>query len=227
MAEAFQRQAQQPQTHQLSFEERFALLVEAEHTYRDQARLVRLLKQAQFKQAACAEDLDYRAARGLDKSLMASLVTCDWVRQRHNLLLTGPAGTGKSWIAQALGHAACRQGLSVRYERLHRLLELLRIAHGDGSYHKRLQQLAKADLLILDDFALKPLQPQERHDLLELVEDRHLTRSTVITSQLPVSAYYEYLQEPTVADALLDRLLHSAYRIELKGSSLRKKERLN
>ncbi|MBS1807613.1 MAG: IS21-like element helper ATPase IstB [Acidobacteria bacterium] len=226
MAQAFQQQMEQPQWHQLPFEERFSSLVEAEQTYRSDARLQRLLKQAHFKQSACVEDLDWRSSRGLDQTFLRSLLTCEWLRQHHDLLITGASGTGKSWIAQALGHAACRQGFTVRYERLHRLLEQLRIAHGDGSYHKRLAQLGRIELLILDDFALKPLAPSERHDLLELIEERHLSRSTILTSQLPVSGYYEYLQDPTIADALMDRLLHNAYRLELKGGSLRKKDQL-
>lgn len=225
MAQAFQRQLEHPPTHQLPFEERFGLLVEAEQTHRNQTRVQRLLKQAQCKQPACVADLDYRAARGLDKSMLARLATCDWIRQHLNLLLTGPTGTGKSWIACAFAHAACQQGLSARYERLPRLLELLRIAHGDGSYHKRLAQLGRLDLLILDDFGLKPLSQAERHDLLEVIEERHLTRSTIITSQLPVSDYHAYLQDPPLADALLDRLLHNAYRLELKGTSLRKQQK--
>jgi DNA replication protein DnaC len=225
MAQAFQHQLEQAPIQQLPFDERFGLLVEAEQTHRNQARVRRLLKQAQCKQAACLEDLDYRASRGLDKSLLSSLATCEWIRQHLNLLLTGPTGTGKSWIACALAHAACRQGLSARYERLHRLLELLRIAHGDGSYHKRLAQLGRVDLLILDDFGLKPLSQGERHDLLEVIEERHQTRSTIITSQLPLSSYHEYLQDPPLADALLDRILHNAYRLELKGASLRKQEK--
>lgn len=223
MLEAFQQQIQQPQLHDLPFEDRFALLVEAECSQREQARLKRLLRQAQFRQQSAPEDIDWRAGRGLDKSLMASLASCEWIRQAHNLLVTGSSGVGKSWIAQALGHAACRKGFSVRYERTHRFLDLLRLARSEGTYHKRLASLARFDLLILDDFGLKPLQSQERHDLLEIIEDRHQQRATIITSQLPPTAWHDYLQEPTVADAFLDRVFHRAYRLELKGNSLRKK----
>jgi len=223
MLQAFQQQSEQPQLHQLPFEERFALLVEAERALREQARYKRILRQAQFRQQASLEDIDWRAGRGLDKSLMATLATCDWIRQWHHLLLTGASGVGKSWIAQAFGHAACRQALSVRYERTHRLLELLRLARSEGTYHKRLAALARMDLLILDDFGLKPLSSQERHDLLEVIEDRHGQRATIITSQLPPDTWHSYLQEATIADALLDRIFHRAYRIELKGSSLRRK----
>ena len=223
MLEAFQQQMEQPQLHDLPFEDRFALLVEAECSQREQARLKRLLRQAQFRQQSSPEDIDWRTGRGLDKSLIASLASCEWIRQAHNLLLTGSSGVGKSWIAQALGHAACRKGLSVRYERTHRLLDLLRLARSEGTYHKRLASLARFDLLILDDFALKPLQAQERHDLLEIIEDRHQQRATIITSQLPPATWHDFLQEPTVADAFLDRVFHRAYRLELKGNSLRKK----
>lgn len=223
MLEAFQQQMEQPQLHDLPFEDRFALLVEAECSQREQARLKRLLRQAQFRQQSAPEDIDWRAGRGLDKSLMASLASCEWIRQAHNLLVTGSSGVGKSWIAQALGHGACRKGLSVRYERTHRLLDLLRLARSEGTYHKRLASLARFDLVILDDFGLKPMQSQERHDLLEIIEDRHQQRATIITSQLPPTTWHDYLQEPTVADAFLDRVFHRAYRVELKGNSLRKK----
>lgn len=222
MAEAFTQQLEQPEVQQLAFDERFALLVEREATHRQNRRLQRLLQAAQFRQPACVEEIDFQPQRGLERRLIAALSNCDWIRQRQNLLITGATGTGKSWLACAFGQAACRQGLSVKYERTHRLLEQLRIARGDGSYHKRLQQLAKLELLILDDFGLKPLQPAERHDLLELIEDRHGLHATLLTSQLPVSAFYEYLNEPTLADALLDRLLPSAHRLELKGDSLRR-----
>lgn len=223
MAEAFAQQLEQPELHRLSFDERLALLVDRELTFRNNRRLQRLLHSAHFRQQASLEGIDFQPKRGLDRSLIASLSSCDWIRQHHNLLITGATGTGKSWIACAFGQAACRQGFAVKYERTHRLLDQLRIARGDGSYHKRLSQLAKLDLVILDDFGLKPLQQSERHDLLEIIEDRHALRSTLITSQLPVSAFYDYLNEPTIADALLDRLLAGAHRLELKGESLRRK----
>ena len=224
IADAFAQQLEQPATHELSFGERFALLVEREITYRENRRLTRLLQLARLKQPASIEDIDYKHKRGLDRSQVAQLATCDWVRAHHNLHITGPTGCGKSWLACALGNQACRQGLSVRYERSSRLLESLRIARGDGSYAKRLIQLAKTDLLILDDFGLKSLAQQERHDLLEVIEDRHGARSTLVTSQLPVSSWHEYLGDPTVADALLDRLLSHAHRLELKGESMRPRQ---
>lgn len=223
LARAYEQQLEQPVAAELSFDERLGLLVSMEETMRDERRQERLLKQAKLRQSqACIEDLDYRHPRGLERSRMAALVSCDFIRQRQNLLLVGPTGTGKSWIACALGQAACRQGLSARYERVPRLLENLRLSKGDGSYGKKLQTLAKIELLILDDFGLKPLVQAEKHDLLEIIEDRHGLRSTIVTSQLPVKAWHEYLGEPTVADALLDRLLNNAHRLELRGESLRK-----
>jgi DNA replication protein DnaC len=224
MADAFAQQMEQPQTLQLSFEERLSLLVDREHTYRDNRRLQRLLRAAHFKQQACVEEIDYQHPRGLIRSEVASLISCDWIRARHNLHITGPTGTGKSWLACAFGQAACRQGLSVRYHRTGRLLDELRIARGDGSYSKLLRQLARHDLLILDDFGLKSMSQNERHDLLEIIEDRHGSRSTIMTSQLPVSSWHDYLNvnDPTVADALLDRLLANAHRLKLTGESIRK-----
>ena len=224
MADAFTQQLEQPVTHELSFGERFALIVDREITHRENRRLTRLLQLAHLKQPASIEDLDYKHRRGLDRSQMAALATCDWLRAHHNLHITGPTGCGKSWLACALGNQACRQGLSVRYERTSRLLEALRIARGDGSYGKKLIQIARTDLLILDDFGLKPLAQQERHDLLEVIEDRHGAHSTLITSQLPVSSWHEYLNDPTVADALLDRLLSHGHRLELKGESMRPRQ---
>jgi len=223
MASAFLHQLEQPSTHELAFGERFTLLVDAEATYRENKRLTRLLQLAHLKQPACVEDIDYKHRRGLERSQMAALVTCDWIRAHANLHITGATGSGKSWLACAFGQAACRQGLSVKYERMPRLLESLRIARGDGSYGKRLIQLAKTELLILDDFGIRPLAMNETDDLLEVIEDRHGTRSTLLTSQLPISSWHEYLNNPTVADALLDRVLSGAHRIELKGESLRKK----
>lgn len=222
MADAFNQQLEQPSTQQLSFEERLALMVDRERTHRDNRRLQRLLRSAHFKQQACVEEIDYQAKRGLIRSQILSLINCDWIRAHHNLHITGPTGTGKSWLACAFGQAACRQGLSVRYQRTGRLLDELRIARGDGSYSKLLRQLARLDLVILDDFALKPLSQTERHDLLEIIEDRHDARSTIITSQLPIGSWHNYFNDPTVADALLDRLLTNAHRLELKGESLRK-----
>lgn len=222
MADAFAHQLEQPQAEPLSFEERFALLVDYERTHRQNRRLQRLLNAARLKQKACVEEINYQAKRGLNRSQVLSLINCDWVRAHQNLHITGKTGSGKSWIACAFGHAACRHGLSVRYERTGRLLDELRIARGDGSYRKVMQQIARLDLLILDDFGIKQLSQNERHDLLEVIEDRHGVHSTIITSQLPISSWHAYLNEPTIADALLDRLLADAHRLELTGESMRK-----
>ncbi|MGA8052382.1 MAG: IS21-like element helper ATPase IstB [Burkholderiales bacterium] len=223
MARAFDEQLAQPASHALSFEERFGLLVDREATWRDTRRLERLLKQARLKfPGACLEDLDTRAVRGLDPRLVTTLASCDWVRAGQSVIATGETGLGKSWIACALGNQACRQGFSVLYTRFTRLLEELRIAHGDGSFGRRLAQLAKTDVLIVDDFALAPIGQAERADLLEVLDDRTPGKSTIITSQLPVDHWHEYLAEPTLADAILDRVVHHSHRIALSGESLRK-----
>lgn len=208
----------------LPFDERLSMLVQREVDWRDDKRIVRLLKAARLKvSAACVEDIDWRGSRGLDRPLIASLAGGDWLRHGHNVLMTGPTGVGKTWLACALAQQAARCGFSVLYARAPRLLEELRIAHGDGSFNRRLTQLARIDLLVLDDFAIAPIIPPERSDLLELLDDRVGVKSTLVTSQLPVSAWHQWLDDPTLADAILDRVVHSAHRIELKGESLRKR----
>ncbi len=223
MAQAFSEQLEQPPTQDLSFNERFALLVDRESFARGNRRIENLLRQAKLRQQACIEEIDYRHPRNLNKSQFVSLIECSFVRQRHNLIITGPTGCGKSYLACAIGHQACRQGLSVRYIRLPRFLEELTIAHADGSYGKLLIQMLKVDLLILDDFGLDPALTQEqRRDFFNIIEDRHQLKSTLITSQLPVKHWHDYIGEPTTADAILDRLLEKTHRIELKGESMRK-----
>jgi DNA replication protein DnaC len=211
----------------LSFEERLALLVDRESSWRDNRRVARLLREAKLKSGqACLADVHFGAGRNLDRTLVAQLGACQWVRAHQNLILTGATGCGKTWLACALGHAACRQGLSVVYARTPRLFEELRIAHGDGSFGRRLQALAKGDLLILDDWGLAPLSQSDRNDLLEVLDDRVGARSTLITSQLPVTHWHAYLNDPTLADAILDRVIHAAHKIELAGESLRRVEGL-
>jgi len=222
MLDALEQQQAQPETHDLAFEERLALLVEREIMHRENRRLARLLKTAKLRVDACVEDIDYRHPRGLQKSRMAQLGSLDWARQSLNLCLTGPTGCGKTWIACALGNQACRQGLSVRYLRLPTLLEQLRIAHGDGSYVRLMGQLLKTDLLILDDWGIQPLTSSQRNDLMEVIEDRHDRRSTLIASQLPIDHWHDYIGEATLADAILDRLLHGAHRLNLNGESMRR-----
>ncbi|NCF20160.1 MAG: ATP-binding protein [Haliea sp.] len=226
MLQALEEQLSQPAMGELSFEERFAMLVDREILYRENRRLERLLKGARLRVNACVEDIDYRHRRGLEKPRMASLITLDWVRQSLNLCLTGPTGCGKTWLACAFGNEACRRGFSVRYLRLPRLFEMLRIAHGDGSYTKLMNQLLKTDLLILDDWGIQRVSAAQRNDLMEVIEDRHGRRSTLIASQLPTEHWHEYIGEATIADAILDRLLHGAHRINLTGESMRKTKAL-
>lgn len=222
MADALEQQHQHAQAEELSFEERLGLLVDHEVLYRDNRRQTRLLKDAKLRVSACVEDIDYRQPRGLKKAEMAALSSCDWIARHHNLCLTGPTGTGKTWLACAFGNQACRQGLSVRYYRLPRLFETLRIAHGDGSYPRLMNQLVKTHLLILDDWAIGPLTAAQRGDLMEVIEERHGRQATLIASQLPVEHWHDYIGEATLADAILDRLLHKAHRLALKGDSMRK-----
>ena len=224
MADALNQQLEQPGTYDsLSFEERLALLAEQEETERGNKRLARLLRSARFKLAAHIEDVDYEHPRGLKQAQVASLASGDWLARHRNLLITGPCGTGKSYLACALGHMACLKGYSVRYHRTSRLLEELTLAHGDGSYSKQLKQLAKTDLLILDDWGLEPLTQQHRNDLLEVMDDRHELSSTLVSSQLPTKQWHGSIGDETLADAILDRLMHNAHRLTLKGESMRKK----
>ena len=222
MLQALDEHVTQPAMAELSFEERFAMLVDREILYRENRRLERLLKAARLRVGACVEDIDYRRPRGLEKPRMASLIALDWLRQSLNLCLTGPTGCGKTWLACAFGNEACRRGFSVRYLRLPRLFEMLRIAHGDGSYTKLMSQWLKTDLLILHDWGIQKVSAVQRNDLMEVIEDRHGRGSTLIASQLPIEHWHEYIGEATIADAVLDRLLHGAHRLNLTGESMRK-----
>lgn len=224
MAQALKEQWSQPAVSDLSFEERFGMLVDAEHLFKENKRMKRLLESARLKLSASMEDIDYRTPRGLDKSVMLSLGTCEWIERHQNVIIIGPTGSGKSYLSCALAHKACRKGLSAFYLRTPKLSYTLAIARADGSYARTLMKLAKARVLILDDFGLSPLTDPERRDLLEVIEDRHGAASTIIASQLPVDHWHEMIGDPTIADALLDRVVHNAHRINLKGESMRKKK---
>ena len=224
MVQAFQEQQESIEIDSLSFDERLACLVDREVTYRKNRRLQRLQRQAKLRQQACVEEIDYQHPRGLKRDQIAKLLQTKWLEDALNLIMTGPTGIGKSWLACALGQHACRQGKTVRYVRLPRLLEELRIAHADGSYAKLMNSLAKVQLLILDDWGIDVLKREQRNDLLEVLEDRHQLNSTLITSQLPVDQWHAFIGEATIADAIVDRLIHHAHHIKLKGESMRRKK---
>jgi DNA replication protein DnaC len=208
---------------ELAFDDRLSLLVQREIDWRDQKRLTRLLKTAKLKVgSACVEDILWRESRNLDRHLVTALAGGDWVRHAHTVLITGATGTGKTWLGCALARQAACCGFTVLYTRTTRLLQELRVAHGDGSFGRRLAQLARIDVLLLDDFAGAPIEAGERTDLLELLDDRVGTKATLMTSQLGVNQWHAWLDDPTVADAILDRIVHRAHRIALKGPSLRK-----
>ena len=221
MADAFERQLGSSEHAQLAFEERLGLLVDAEWIRREESKLTRRLQRARLRHTASIEDVDFRAPRGLDRQLVLSLAQCGWIRDGLNLLITGPTGTGKSYLACAFAERACRSGFSAHYVRTARLVHDLAVARGDGSYSRALSRLVKTDLLVLDDWLLTSLKESERRDLLEIIEDRHERTSTLITSQLPVKAWHDAFGEPTIADSICDRLIHGAHRIELKGGSMR------
>lgn len=222
MAHALREQLAMNDIDTLGFDDRLGLMVEREMTERANRRLIRRLKQARLRQSASLADIDYRARRGLDKRLVLSLASCEWVRQHQNLIVTGATGVGKSYIACAFAHTACLEGYSVLYHRLPRLLEELELSRGDGRYLKLTRHLAHVDVLLLDDWGLTRLTAPQQSDLLEVVDERHQHRSTIITSQLPVDNWHQTMTDPTLADAIVDRLVHNAHRITLKGESMRK-----
>jgi DNA replication protein DnaC len=222
MAKALAEQAQIPEILNLTFEERLGLLVDRELTERHNRQTSTRLRRARLKQTAVAEDIDYRHPRGLDRAVFRRLLTGDWVRGHQNVLITGPTGVGKTYLACALADAACRQGFTALYQRLPRLFEELTIARADGRYLKLMAALAKVDVLVLDDWGLAVLDGERRRDLLEVLDERYQTRSTLVTSQLPVAHWHDALGDPTLADAILDRLVHQAHALALAGESLRK-----
>ena len=221
MKQAFMEQLTQT-VDNLSFEERLSLLLEREKVYRDNKRLQSSLRQAQLRYTACVEDIDYQHARGLQKSMMMSLYNCQWVKQQRQILITGPTGTGKSYLACALAHKACLEGYKAKYLRCSRFFQEMLIAKADGSYTKWLQRLAKINVLILDDWGLVTMDDIRRRDLLEVLDDRYMRSSTIVTSQLPINNWHESIGDPTLADAILDRIVHNAYQITLSGESMRK-----
>lgn len=222
MAKGFRDLAANAESGALDHAEWLGLLVDQEVTLRQQKRFEARARTAKLRHAATVEDVDFKTARGLDRTLFLRLSSCDWIREHRHCLITGPCGTGKSWLACALGDKACRDNLSVLYQRSPRLFAGLALARGDGRYARLMRQLARVDLLILDDWGPEPLTAEQRRDLLEIVEDRYNSGSLIITSQVPLDRWYEIVGDPTLADAILDRVVHNAHRIELKGESLRK-----
>jgi DNA replication protein DnaC len=223
MAEAFTQQREEPQTQQLSFEERLALLVDRQWTWRQNRALQRRLKDGRLLGPACVEDIDFRAVRGLDKQLVRSLIhDSDWVRRHQAIFLTGPTGIGKSFLARAFGQKACRDGFTAYFSSAAQLFRDMELARADGSYSKKLRELTMVDVLIVDDWAMAPLADGERRAFLEICDGRYLTKATMLTSQLPVQKWHAQIGDPTVADSILDRLVHGAHRIDLQGESIRK-----
>jgi DNA replication protein DnaC len=221
MATAFDEQRRSTQYAELSFEDRVGLLVETEWTAREQRKLTQRLRNAKLRYPAALEDVDLTTPRGLQRDVILTLGTGAWIRDHHNLLITGPTGIGKSWLASAFVQSACRHGFTATYGRAPRLVHELAVSRGDGTYAQRLAKLAKLDLLAIDDWLLAPLTDTERRDLLEVIEDRTERRSTLIASQLPPTAWHAAIGEPSVADAICDRLIHQAHRLTLKGPTMR------
>jgi DNA replication protein DnaC len=222
MAEAFARQLEDPNSCSLSFEERFSLLVDHQWLERQNRALARRFKLARLAQRGALEDIDYKHPRGLDRSVVKSLASSQWVAAHHNLIITGPCGVGKSYLACAFAHKAIRDGFTALYARAPRLFQELAVARADGSLQEWFKRITRTDVLVVDDWALHPLSEPERHDFLEICEERYERHSTVLTSQFAVSAWHKQIGDPTIADSILDRLVHNAYRLELKGESLRK-----
>ncbi len=226
MAKALEEQLNMTDIDDLSFEERLGLLVDREADERENKRLTTRLKKARLRQTNCVEDIDFRTPRGMDKNLILSLAGCQWVGKAQNVIITGPTGVGKTYLACALAHKACLEGYSALYRRMTRMFDELNIAKADGRYPKLMMTWAKTNLIILDDLGMAPMNSGQRHDLLELMEDRYGQKSTIVTSQLPIEAWHEAIGDPTIADAILDRIIHNAHKINLKGESMRKQANL-
>lgn len=223
MADAFRQQQQDAGVAELSFEERFALLVDRQWNWKENRALARRLRNAKLKMAACVEDIDFRPSRGLDRKLLRSLTAeSSWVLEHQPIFVLGPTGVGKTYLACALAQKACRDGFTALYTRAAQLFRELAVARADGSLPRLLLRLARFDVLVVDDWAMAPMSEAERRDFLEICDDRYQTRSTILTSQLPVADWHAQIGDPTVADSILDRLVHNAYRIELQGESMRK-----
>ena len=223
MARAFANQMQSPDMAQLSFEERFGLLVDYQMTDLENRRMQNRLKNAKLRLSASLEDLDFKQGRGLDRSTVMSLALNQWVTSHHNILVTGPTGAGKSYLACALAQKACRDGYTTLYQRVQRLLQEIAVARLDGRYVRLIAPIIKCEVLILDDLLISPLTREEQREILEIVEERYDRKATIVTSQLPVKTWHDAMQDPTLADAILDRLVHNAYKLELKGESMRRK----
>jgi DNA replication protein DnaC len=225
MAAAFADQLKQPDLDRLSFEERFGLIVDCQWSWKENNRMQRYLKNAQMKLNACVEDIDYKTPRGIDQSVIMGLISCDWIRRHQNVIITGPTGAGKTFLACALINKACREGYRAFYIRSPKFSYQMALAKGDGSYGKTITKLSNAHVLVIDDLGLAPMTDAERRDLLEVIEERHGHASTIVTSQLPVENWHEQIGDPTIADAILDRLIHNAHKINfnMKGDSMRKK----
>jgi len=226
MADSFRAQLESTDLTQLSFEERFALLVDQQWLWKENRALARRLQLAKLKERAVVEDIDYQHSRGLDRKLIRTLASSEWVRQKQNILLLGPTGIGKTWLGCALAHKACRDGFSALHKRTSELLRELAVAHVDGSIGRSLLKISRIDVVLLDDFAMAPLKDSERRDFLEICDDRYQRRSMILTSQMPLAHWHEQIGDPTIADSILDRLVHNSYRIELNGESIRKKRGL-
>ncbi len=223
MARAFAELEANPSTRELSHAEWLALLLDRESTDRHDRRFKARLRYSRLRHQAVVEDIDYRAARGLDRALLQQLIAGRWIDEAQNLVIEGPTGVGKSWLACALGHKACRDNRSVLYQRVPKMFTDLALARGDGRHPRLMRAIGGVKLLILDDWGLEPLGPEQRHDLLEIVEERYGRGATLITSQIPVDRWHELIADPTFADAILDRVIHNAHRLKLQGESLRKK----